>query len=259
MAVSNEANMYSVKSDLYLAMGQPQQALDVLLSPDCIQASSSSYGADYKETSRKMGLASVYGRLGKFDKMLELANSISDANNARAIKAVAYTLQNNLAAATEQAHNITDREGNRKEMLLSCIYSKQGKFEQALKYADAAREKRADLAWLEQRLFLLNKLGRYKEVLSDSNNFNSFLTWHNWTFGIIGKIPSIHADRAQAFWRLGQAKQALAEAQLALSLNPNSMTALHVAADASKALADQAAAAAYEARIKALGEIPIYR
>lgn len=250
---------YAMKARLYQTMGKPEDALAVLNSAACSQAVKENHKAHSDRADGVLfGKAWAYLQLGQPDKAISLFSSTR--KDTKSILGIAYLMKNNIAKALSEADLTPPNDHGKRQILLSRIYCKQGKFDQSLVSANQAEQQSPNLIALEQRVFVLNKLGRYKEALAISAHFEEQLSpWLEGEDILFRVLPDLHAGRAEAYLKTGDFANALQETQLALKMNGTLLRALQVANQASLGLRDRVSAAAYENRINAIPLLPTYR
>ncbi len=245
MYQSSLHTLYTMKANLLRSMGRPAEALAVLVSPECVECFKNN---SWETDSLSLSKAAVYLQLGQPDKAIVLACQSKELN--RMILSTAYLMKGDYSEALTHAQN--------SYLALSRIYSQQGRLDQALKNAEKADSAINSIITKEQRVYVLNQLKRYREALAISSDLTEF-TKLNSANGSMDAMVQIHADRAVAFAHLGDAHNAILEANLALACNPNCRRALEAAKLASTILGDLAKVAEYQNRLNELGSRPDVR
>ncbi len=241
---SSRRTLYTMKSNVLRAMGRPDESLAALNSPQCAES--------FKDTSDSDSLllckAAAYLHLGQPDKAIVLACQGKELN--RMILSTAYLMKGDYTEALTQAQDVY--------LALSRIYSQQGRLDEALKYADKADAAVNSVTTREQQVFVLNQLARYKDALAISDDLSEYSRLRSAT-GSMEAFVEIPADRALAFAHLGDVRNAMYEANLALGNNPNCRTALEAAKLASTKRGDLVKVAQYEDKLKHLVSPPNLR
>ncbi|CAN5633531.1 hypothetical protein BH10CYA1_BH10CYA1_45320 [soil metagenome] len=238
MSDSGSSNIYTLKSAVLRAMGRPEEALAVLDSPECAEWFKT---GSYNRESMLLTKAAAYLHLGQPDKAIKLACECKQLNHM--ILSTAYLMKGDYGEAITQA--------DQSYLALSRIYSQQGRLTEALEYAKLADSAVDSMTTREQHVFVLNQLKHFKDALSISNDLAEYSKLSN-ASGSAEALVQIHADRAYAFAELGDTRNALLEANLALGNNPGCRQALEAARLASTKSNDLANAARFENRLRQL-------
>jgi tetratricopeptide (TPR) repeat protein len=242
------------KAHLLMAMGRPEDALATLNSPFLISLAEQRVGS---RADILLCKAAVYLQLGEPDKAIAVLNDSPDSALAQdqILLSTAYLMKAEYSKAVEAA-----KDSSQTDFALSRIYSNQGAFNKALTYAEKADKELGTLYSLEQRVYVLNQLGRYADALALSKNlFPHTESGAGISGGDLKAQPEMHADRALAFVKLGMPKEALVEAGIALRRNENCRSALEAARLASLSLGDRAGVAFYDSMLKKNHLPPGYR
>ncbi len=232
-----------MKAATLQSMGKPAEALSVLESPELLERIKSA-PVDTLAPSK----ASVYLQLGQPDKAIVTACQMKKLD--RFILSAAYLMKGDYDEA------LTHSKGS--DLALSRYYSSLGKLEVALNHAESADKSLDTVVTREQRVYVLNQMGHYKEALAlcqEMDKYSHFRTLE----GAWQAIPVLHADRAYAYAKSGDAKNALAEANEVLKNNPFSYTALEASRLASAKLGDKVNEELYSKRINELKNKSDYR
>lgn len=230
--------LWSVKAEILIAMGRPEDALRVLELPG--------FPEKYKEDALKRdnileAKAAAYLRSNQPDQAIKVACQMRQLNHM--ILSTAYLMEGDIAEAEQHA--------GKSYLALSKIYSKTGRLEEALKYAKLADQANLGVAGREQHVFVLNQMGRFREAIALSTDLAA-LPKVPFLLESMHNMPELHADLAWAYAKLGEIRQAREHANWALNVDPNCRQALEAERLVSQITGDKEKYEAYDSRLKNL-------
>lgn len=227
--------LWTIKAQTLIAMGRPDDALKVLDLPG--------YPDRYKEEALKRdsfleARAAALLRLNQPDQAIIVACQMRRLNHM--ILSTAYLMKGDVSEAEQHA--------GKSYLALSKIYSQTGRLDQALKYAKLADQADLGVAGREQHVFVLNQLGRFREVIALADDLIA-LPKVEFMVDSIHNMPKLHADIAWAYANLGDVRQAHEHANWALHVDPGCRRALEAERLAGKLAGDMKKYQEFDSRL----------
>lgn len=246
------------KATILRTTGQPQKALQMLET-----AKFPSYLEDDAENEK----AQIYLTSGDPKRAISMCQAslqrfgdVYDQLQTRQTLALAYLMDNDAENAFAQARSVAfleEKQNDQKrgykplsELLLSRIYCKINKFDEARRHADRACKGSPTIQSQEQRAFVLNQLKDYEQALSAANDALGYgnLFTH---FSLI-TMTELHLDKAIALAGLKRYQESLEEISIVLKRNPHCRRACLKGREVALAIKDRKAAAQFDAQAAAI-------